>query len=650
MKNVLLSCFGLVAVLYACMQNNDNKSYVTPNQVDSARIRSYEFKSAMYQAKRPDSAVHYAAAGLKLARKLNDAKGEALMMNRFARINEQYGNFGLAVKYQQGVIKIYNHLQMHQAATEGNINLAVLQAEEGHVKQARHLLNKVLNDVKEQKDTLGIVKALIALGEVAELANNPKQALSYLEKAEKMHGGDEVTDAYVSLLGKIGRLHSSLNNHGRAMDYYAKGIQKSKKGGHSKGHAKMLNHAGRVLDSLGNKREALQYHQEGLKQSRVFGLPEEEARSLMGIASSLKAEDAEGSVLHLKNALGIAHSIGHKHLAAEIYHSLSDIYRQQSRYADAMSALQEHHRLLDSLMDANRAHKIAVLQSSYELAQSRLQVETLELSNREKTYQRNLLICAATGVLLILVILAWNYRKNKLLNKRLEASNVIKDKLFSIIGHDLRNPIGGLTQLIGVLRDEDLGKQERDEMLAEMQKQGNITLDILNALLKWGETQLKGIDLSPVNFKPTEVIARNFTALQTQAAEKNVALFNEIQPDLLVLGDVNHFDFISRNLISNAIKFSYKESKVEVLATVDQPNNMAVFEVKDYGKGISMQQQQRFFKTGMEIAYGTGGEKGTGLGLMLAKEFVLANKGRMWLQSTEGAGASFFFSFPLGQH
>lgn len=645
MRNVLLSCFGVIA-LFACVQTDSGEAQVTIQQVDSARVRSYEYKSAMFQAQQPDSAVHYATAGLKLARRLHDKLGEALMMNRFARINEQYGNYGLAVKYQQGVIAIYKHLHLQSATDEGTVNLALLQGEEGHIKQARHVLNQILAQLKHRKDTTGQVKALIALGEVAELANNQKLALSYLERAEKLHGGAAVTDAYVNLLGNIGRLHGNLKNHRRAMDYYVKGIEKSKAHGHTKGHAAMLNHTGRVLDSLGDKQKALEYHQKGLEQARASALPEEEARSLMGIASTLKAEDAEGSVQHLKNALGIAHSIGHKHLAAEIYHSLADIYRQQSRYAEAMSALQEHHRLLDSLMDANRAHKIAVLQSSYELAQSRLQVETLELANREKTYQRNLGILAAIGILLVLVVVAAYSNKTKRLNKRLEASNSIKDKLFSIIGHDLRNPIGGITQLIGLMREGDLSEEEQRIMLAEMHKQGEATLDILNALLKWGESQLKGVNIQPSVFTPKECISKNIEALHHQATEKGVVLVDETPADMQAYGDVNHFDFVIRNLISNAIKFSYEAGKVEISAQANTEANEIVFSVKDHGKGISEAQQQLFLKSNMEIAYGTGGEKGTGIGLMLSKEFVQANKGRIWLQSAEGEGTTFYFSFP----
>ncbi|MDT3405082.1 tetratricopeptide repeat-containing sensor histidine kinase [Mucilaginibacter terrae] len=646
MKIALFS-FITVFAFIACTQIDAGEAQITVKQVDSARIRSYELKSALYQSQHPDSAVYYAGAGLKLARKLHDVKGEALLMNRFARINEQYGNYGLAIKYQQGAISIYKHLNLQTAADEGTINLAVLQSEEGHVKQSHHLLNTLFKEFQQRKDTAGMVKALIAMGQVAELAGNPRLALHYLESAEKLHGSTEVTDAYVNMLSSIGRLHSSLNNHKQAMQYYVKGINKSKVSGHLKGHATMLNHTGRVLDSMGNKQQALVYHQQGLQQARASGLPEEEARSLMGIASSLKVEDAEGSIMHLKNALGIAHSIGHKHLAAEIYHSLADIYRQQSRYADAMSALQEHHRLLDSLMDANRAHKVSVLQSSYELAQSRLQVETLELANREKTYQRNLGILAAIGILLVLVVVVGYSHKTKRLNKSLEASNAVKDKLFSIIGHDLRNPIGGITQLIGLMREGDLNEEEQKVMLAEMQKQGDATLDILNALLKWGESQLKGVGIEPSLFNPKNCISKNIEALRHQAAEKGVEITDKTIPQLQAYADVNHFDFVIRNLMSNAIKFSYEGGKVNINAEVDEQANEMVFAVQDYGKGISEEQQQRFLKTNMDIAYGTGGEKGTGIGLMLSKEFIQANHGCIWLQSKEGEGTVFYFSLPL---
>lgn len=567
------------------------------------------------------------------------------MLNRFARINEKYGNLKLAVKYQKGSLAIFNNLKDILDSADASANLGLLEGRQGNFKFGNQYLHNALTLYQKSRNTTGIIKAYTKLGELNELSGNRDLALQDYAQAEKFNQGKPLSDEYFLLINSIGVLHTKMGNHKQAADYFEKGISQTGAVQHVKAHIAFLNNAGKTYDQLGDKQKALNYHQMGLVKAKANGLHEEEARSLMGIANVLKNKDAEQSIQHLKNALDIAHTIGHKQLAAEIYRSLSDLYRQQSRYADALNALEKHHRLLDSLQNANVGHKIAVLQSSYELAESKLRIEALELANQQRTYQRNEGLFTAVAILLVLLIVGVYFYKTTRLNKNLAASNLIKDKLFSIIGHDLRNPIGGITQLLEVLEDENLTEDQR-VMVSEMRKQGKVSLDILNALLNWGEAQLKGIHIEKVSFNAKNSITKNILALQKHAGDKSILITDATPDDLTLFGDINHFEFIIRNLLSNAIKFSYPSGKIEVAAINKPSSNIVIFSVKDHGKGISGAQQEIFLKANLDIAYGTKGEKGTGIGLMLSKEFIKANKGQLWIESKEGIGSTFFFTFP----
>jgi signal transduction histidine kinase len=643
----ILRFFPLLCLVIFSACGQTPPKYKPVSKADSLTILSYQQKSLSYQSKYPDSAIYFADQGLKLSRSLHYLRGEGLLLDRMAAINAQYGNLKLASRYQQEALLIFKLLKDQKATADVMSGLGILKAREGDINGGRNLINEALAVYQKFKDTAGIIKSYTRLGEVAELEKQTKTALSFYEKAEALHQGIPLSDEYFELISTMGKLHTNLGNHQLAAQYYEKGVSRSGNKQYMKAHIALLNKAGRAWDSIGNKDKALAFHREGLLKARANNLPEEEARSLMGIAGAMKKEDADQSIIHLKHALEIARSIGHKQLSAEIYHSLSDIYRQQSRYQEALSTLSAHHRLLDSLLQANEGHRIAVLQGSYELAESKLRIDALELTNQRHTYQRNEGLLIAAGILIVLVILAFYFYRTRLLNSELHNSNQIKDKLFSIIGHDLRNPIGGITQLLAMMEEGNFSAEESHELIGEMRKQGNVTLEILNALLNWGEAQLKGIHIKPSNFNLGESIRKNIIALQQQASEKSVIVTDNTPADLILYGDQNHFEFIVRNLLSNAIKFSHAGEDVEIAAELRPEANQVVFSIQDNGKGISPAQQEQFLRSEMDISYGTQGEKGTGIGLMLSREFIRANHGQIWLESEIDRGTTFYFSFPL---
>jgi signal transduction histidine kinase len=242
------------------------------------------------------------------------------------------------------------------------------------------------------------------------------------------------------------------------------------------------------------------------------------------------------------------------------------------------------------------------------------------------------------------LLLWFYYRKMNVLNRKLNESNKIKDKLFSIIGHDLKAPVGGLVQTLELLEGDDLTAEERKYVIGQLRKQTQLSLDTLNALLNWGEAQLKGVSVNEQHFETKGIISKNVELLSKQAAEKNISITDNTTESVTVLADVNHFDVVVRNLLSNAVKFTNEHGTVEINAMETGKDGMIVFSVKDNGQGISAEQQQQFLSSNINVSFGTKGEKGTGLGLLLTKEFILANGGKIWLESKVGEGTTFYFS------
>jgi signal transduction histidine kinase len=247
--------------------------------------------------------------------------------------------------------------------------------------------------------------------------------------------------------------------------------------------------------------------------------------------------------------------------------------------------------------------------------------------------------------IIALLLLLWLYlRKVSRLNRELKASNQVKDTLFSIIGHDLKGPAGSAAQLFALMETEDFTEAELKGMISELRKQTEASFELLQTLFEWGRAQLQGIKVSPEAIDPKHIIQKNISLLTRQAVQKSITINDHTPADTRIIADRNHFDFIIRNLLSNAIKFTFEKGLIEIKAEVS--GRQITYSVSDTGIGISTSQQQLFLTSNLKVSFGTKGEKGSGLGLLLIREFLKANKGQIWLESREGEGTIFYFSFP----
>jgi PAS domain S-box-containing protein len=234
---------------------------------------------------------------------------------------------------------------------------------------------------------------------------------------------------------------------------------------------------------------------------------------------------------------------------------------------------------------------------------------------------------------------------------QLKELNLRKDRLFSIIGHDLRGPIGGFKQLIDYLVSDDFDLNETEtlsKLLQTLQGTANTTYDLLENLLLWARTQQNEITFSPVNCDLNEVTTKTISLLQELAIKKNIIVINKILKKQTVYADVNMLTTILRNLISNAIKFIPNDKSISV--SINKNKNYWVISVKDEGIGISPEDINKIFNPNLNFTnFGTNNEKGSGLGLLICHEFVKKHNGKIWIESEEGKGSDFKFTLPLNK-
>jgi signal transduction histidine kinase len=234
------------------------------------------------------------------------------------------------------------------------------------------------------------------------------------------------------------------------------------------------------------------------------------------------------------------------------------------------------------------------------------------------------------------------------MNNKLYELNASKDKFFSIIAHDLKNPFNTILGLSELLKDETKsGNLETiDEYSDMIYNSAAQTLRLLENLLDWANSQRGKISFNPIPIKLKELFNEEFSVLNDMAKGKNIELKSSFSDNLTIIADKNMIKTILRNLISNAIKFTHKNGKVEVKAMAI--NNQVEISVSDSGIGMTKEIIAKLFRIDAnQSTPGTENEKGTGLGLVLCKEFIEKHGGKIWVESESGKGSTFKFSIPL---
>ena len=241
--------------------------------------------------------------------------------------------------------------------------------------------------------------------------------------------------------------------------------------------------------------------------------------------------------------------------------------------------------------------------------------------------------------------------KRLILSKTEELQRTIagRDKLYSVIAHDLRSPMGSIKMVLNMLilnlPSEKIGA-EMYELLTMANQTTEDVFSLLDNLLKWTKSQIGKLNVVYQDVDLVEVTDGVIEIFSMVASLKKIRI-REMKPEkMMVNADIDMLKTVVRNLLSNAIKFSKENS--EVLVKMEEVDGMAVVSVQDHGCGISEEGQKKLLHTDTHFStFGTNNEEGSGLGLLLCKDFVVKNGGKLWFTSKEGEGSIFSFSIPV---
>ncbi len=235
--------------------------------------------------------------------------------------------------------------------------------------------------------------------------------------------------------------------------------------------------------------------------------------------------------------------------------------------------------------------------------------------------------------------------KIKKVNEELIEVNKSKDKFFSIISHDLRNPLGAQMNLLDIIVEDNLIKEDGEELINEALNTSKQAFNLMENLLEWSRVQIGNISINQEKIKVLQIVQQIKTLYKQSLKNKNINLNIDVGQDLFVLADVKMTETILRNLITNAIKFTRADG--QIIVSAERNNNWITINVSDNGVGMAKEDIQKLFRIDSNYSTkGTAKETGTGLGLILCKELVVKQGGKINVSSEKDVGSTFFFTLP----
>ncbi|MCF8254392.1 MAG: hypothetical protein K9I36_03245 [Bacteroidia bacterium] len=389
---------------------------------------------------------------------------------------------------------------------------------------------------------------------------------------------------------------------------------------------------------------------------------------------SLRQGNTEKAIKMGMQVLDLSSKMGSNQMAFEITKILSQSFEKDGNIAGALKYQKLNSLYADTLFNKKSKDQVSRVEERYKYNQ---QQKALEIASNEKEYELELskakikqteylLWTVLLATIIILSIFIWAYKNKEKSNKKLTYLNSIlsdqkaivelnaqtlkntieiKDKLFSVIAHDLKGPLNSLILFMELLKDNMLDVEDQKEMFPKVEDSLVQTKELLENLLNWAMVQMGRLNVIPEKINIVEIVSKTCALLKFQADAKNITIdfpksFNEEE---YLVADKNLLSTVLRNLVSNAIKFSYPNGIISLEVT--KQKDEFLFSITDSGVGIEEHNIGRLFQSGY-TTYGTSNEKGTGLGLELCKEFIKIQGGIIWVESTLGVGSKFQFTLP----
>jgi signal transduction histidine kinase len=530
-------------------------------------------------------------------------------------------------------------------------NLGWIYYRQGTYAEAFELSRKALKIFEEQDDQVAIARCLNNVAAISYESGKYDEAIENFTKAYRLSSGNLDFATAVRSLNNISYSYLAQANLDSAERFARLALSESVIHRFGYMSAFSFRTLGDIALQRGEASKAMEYFNSSLRISNETNNYFIKTSTLHRIAKAYFFEKQYNEALDVLNQnLIIAEKNGYADELERTYKLISEIYDAKNEPSLAFQHQAKYLELHDSLTFQRYNDRIALLQSQFELDLKEAQIELLTknvlIQEEEMKHQRMwtyFYVGCLTLVLILILVLYFSYVRIKKTKKELSNINAAKDKLLSVISHDIRSPLASLK---GMLSIAGSGNLTQDEFVLLSKKIGSYldsVYDDVGTVLQWAKLQLQGMLVEPKVFELKPLVDEVIELFIESAHVKDITIRNDVRLNVIVEADPNHVRIALRNLIANAIKFSSRKGEVRI---TDQHNRPLVnVEVTDKGIGVSEEDMEKLFNPSAHFTRpGTANEKGMGVGLLLTKEFIEKNGGSMAVESELGKGSKFSFT------
>lgn len=601
------------------------ESLVKSVPVDTNKVYLLNTLVSSLREKDNNRALSYAIEAKNLAELLSHKKGLGVALENLGWILYRKGDYTKSFDFSTQALKVSEDLNDKSAIAKSLINMAAILFEQKQYEKAIENFKKAFRVSQSIGDKKTMARSMNNIGYSLLQTANYDSSLYYVSYALKI--GESINDTYV--VGFSNRTLSDIyllkKDYASALKHLKRSLKISQDEANSFLRISSLHRVGKVYREMGEYDRALAYLQESIELSHQFGYKEELERT---------------------------------------YKLISDIYRAKKDTTHAYEYQSKYIELHDSLYAQRQSEQIALMQAKFDAEMKEKQIQLLtkeaQLSDEAIGSQR-MWLYIYVGCLLLLIIVAiillYANRHNTIAKKQLEDKNkeintqalqlrnlnVTKDKLFSIISHDLRSPLASLKALMELVGTPSLTQDEFIHYTTILKQNLDFVQADLDNLLMWSQTQMRGLQANPAPVNLKVLVEEKIALFGEAAKKKSIAIINDIDEEVIAFADKNHVGLVLRNLISNAIKFNPVGGSIHLKSRIVE--TYCQISVSDSGVGISSDDISKLFNAETHFTtQGTNKEKGIGIGLLLTKEFVEKNNGTIAVKSELGKGTTFTFT------
>ena len=616
-----------------------------------------------------ENSVRFNQLAFDLSDKESYKLGKAKSLNNFGLLEWRKGAYSEALNNYKAALAITSEINNDEEKSRSLNFIGLVYWKIGNYPASVESLFGSLKIKEKLNDQYEIALTLNNLSNVYNEMGNYDKAISFAKRAleitEKTGNNYAIGRAY----GNLGVSYSKTNNYQTAIDYLTKALEIKQKSGEIKGLAYTLMDIATLYSKQNNILLSLEYYNKALDIMKSINDAHGLALSYYSLAELYYNKgDYSKTFYNINKSMQYAKRENLRESIKNNLFLLSRYYEKSKNYARSLEYFQAYSNLKDSLLSEINNSQIANLQVKYETTQKEKENELLKQKNiiqsLELNQQESFIKLLVTIILLaVVIIFAFYYKykfvkntkrlleeKNSEIEKQkhtLEELNNTKDKLFSIIAHDLKNPFQSILGNTSLLIEEykALSETERMSIISQIDTVTKSSYVLLENLLHWSLSETGQFAYSPTNINLRREVDETLSLLSAVIEKKNLKVDLLIDHSLEVFTDSNFLRIILRNLVTNAVKYSYTNGKIKVESRIDD-NNVIVM-VEDHGIGMTEEETKKLFTIqSRKSVRGTSNERGTGLGLIVSNECVQKYGGQIRAESILGEGSRFYFTIP----